>query len=183
MDRRVVVVGLFVGVAAALVAALLLGAQPSRGPRQARPERPVTLSPEALRRVDVRHASRFDRSKLQAVRPRDESDRANGVDATFTLDQQGIVDAVATRKEDLRGCWETARVHVPSLANVLVVQFALQMPPGDSASYVISARVESTEDLTGFDACVRTALEDLRFEGGEPVTVRYPVTFAPPRAP
>lgn len=191
MDRRIVVIGLFAGLAAMVGAWLLLGSEErDRSPRHVLPKRfeptlgsPVQRSPAALRRIDPRVQLRpeFALNPDRQLTPVDElKTPAEGATApgTYRLDQDGIRQAVEAREADLQACYETAVFHTPDLAGSMTLSFVVEADPGTGLGHVASVDVDTTLDATVFEGCVVTVFEELRFEATETTTVRYPVTFS-----
>lgn len=196
MDRRVVLVGGLVGLAATLVAWWVLGSGDGRRTKR-----------ERVGQVDVAAPVRVDARDLQRIRPgvglRPEVSaklHPDGVPAgivapppedgvpaapapgVYALDQDGISAAVRERTPDLQACYETAKYHTPGLAGTMTLTFAVVPDPGAGTGHVASVDVDTALDATVFEGCVVTVFEELRFATTEPTTVRYPVTFseAPP---
>lgn len=185
MDRRVVVLGAFAGVIAMVAAWVVLGNGEGRRGRE-RQQRvalnaPVRIDAQNLEKVRPGAKLRPDvMEKLRpgvVVTPVEPEWPEEAPPGAYTLDQAGIASAMDAKRADLRGCFDAAKLHVPTLSPNLTASLALVPEPAGDVGGVQGVHVEADLDASVFEGCVVTALKDTRFALREPTTVRYPFAF------
>jgi hypothetical protein len=188
MNRRTGVVVLFVGVLLVLgVWFMLPGAfGPVReakapvvkdGKIQADRLRAVPLGegPDVSLRAIAARQERLSNLTQRTTKP---GARPPGV---FALDERGVAAAVSLRRPDLEACYETALFHSPELQGTLTLVLQVEPQEGEAFGRVTSVETEGDLEATVFEGCVATVFEEIKFDTKEPATLRYPVTFEPPK--
>jgi hypothetical protein len=105
----------------------------------------------------------------------------------FTADPGGIRAAVQAAQPALRECYESWLAAAPGLAGKLTLQFTLRAAPEPGLPAEVSevGLAESTVGHPVMEGCVLNAIQGLEFDpppGGEPLQVRYPLSFSSPDA-
>ncbi|MBX2803389.1 MAG: hypothetical protein KTR31_37255 [Myxococcales bacterium] len=93
------------------------------------------------------------------------------------LDQEGVKAAVDTYRPDLDGCYRTARLHSPDLPADHALSLNV-VPMGGKEMSRIASITTDTDDARVLESCMTAALSDVRFEGSQTTTIRFPVTLA-----
>ncbi len=198
MERRVtVVVALFVGAVALLGTWLLLTTDPTvprSDPRVqldevgeeeaakaiARDPRELRLDPRLAgpgsREVLYGKPSAVDEHLRGRMRPMGPTKAPTG---TFTLDGDGIADAMDTRRPQLEDCYSTALLHAPDLPGSMSLSLVVTPSTGGAWGQVTAVDAAGVEDADVFETCAEGALGSLRFTTTEPSTVTVPVDLGP----